>query len=158
MSTQVILQTFLLLHLIGLALFAGTTIADFITFRQFWRQYDQDRTKSITLYPGLPNFQVFMRVGIAVIILAGIGLMAMTHGLYGEQIWFRIKFGFVILLILNTVLVGNRQRIRLKKTFQDVDNNTTGIIEKIKNSLSRFYYVQLIALFVIVLLSVFKFN
>lgn len=158
MSTQVILQTFLLLHLIGLALFAGTTIADFITFRQFWKQYAQDKTKSITLYPALPNFQVFMRVGIAVIILAGIGLMAMTRGVYGEQIWFRIKFGFVILLILNTVLIGNRQRIKLKKTFQDPDNNTTGIIEKIKNSLSRFYYIQLIALFVIVLLSVFKFN
>jgi uncharacterized membrane protein SirB2 len=158
MSTQTIFQSFLLLHLIGLAMFAGITIADFITFKQFWKQYDQDQTKSLVMLPAMANLQVFMRIGILIIILAGIGLMAMTHGLFGEQLWFRIKFAFVILLILNTIFVGNRQRVKLKKTFQENNANNAGIIARIKNNLSRFYYIQLIALFIIVLLSVFKFN
>ena len=157
MTTQTIYHTLLLLHLVGLTLFAGTTIADFLTFRQFQKQYDADKTKSLALLSAMSSLQIAMRIGIAVIILAGIGLMAMTHGLFGEQLWFRIKFALVLLVILNSILMGNRQRIKLKKTFE-TNGNDTATVTGIQIKLSRFYYIQLASLFLIVLLSVFKFN
>jgi len=158
MTAQTFYHTLLLLHLVGLTLFAGTTIADFVTFKQFGKQYDHNKIQPLALLPAMASLQVLMRVGIAVIILAGIGLMAMTRGAYGEQLWFRIKFALVLLIIVNSIVVGNRQRIKLKKTFEANDPNTPAIVTAIRNKLNRFYYIQLTSLFAIVLLSVFKFN
>ncbi|MBS0028094.1 hypothetical protein ACTJJ0_06480 [Chitinophaga sp. 22321] len=154
MSTQTIFQSLVVTHLIGFLLFAGGTIADFIGIRQFWKQYALDTAKAPAVMQAMSPFAVFMRIGIGVIILSGIGIMAMTHGVFGEQIWFRIKFGLVLLVIANTLLVGQRQRVQLKKAL----TTDTAIPEKIKVNLNRFHLVQLVCIFIIILLSVFKFN
>ena len=109
MTTPTIFQGFLLLHLIGVILFAGMTTADYVAFRQFWKQYGNDRTKAATLLQAMAGFPVLMRIGIIVIILSGVGMMALTHGVFGEQTWFRIKFGLVLLLILNYLLTTSHQ-------------------------------------------------
>ena len=156
MSTLTLLQSLILIHLVGLLLFAGTTIVDFITIKQFWRQYDQDKVKAAIVLQVTNNFQLLMRAGIGIIVLSGIGMMAMTHGIFGEQLWFRIKFALVLLVIANNLLVGRRQRIHLRKSMET--ENGINIIGRIRNNLRWFYGIQLFLFFIIILLSVFKFS
>lgn len=154
MSTQTLFQSLVVLHLIGFLLFAGSTIADFIGFRQFWKQYALDTTKAPAVLQAMSFFPVIIRIGIGVIILSGVGIMFMTNGVFGEQLWFRIKFGLVLLVIANALLVGLRQQKKLKQALI----TDTAIPEKMKGNLNRFYLTQVACIFIIILLSVFKFN
>lgn len=154
MSTQTLFQSLVVLHLIGFLLFAGSTIADFIGFRQFWKQYALDTTKAPAVLQAMSFFPVIIRIGIGVIILSGVGIMFMTNGVFGEQLWFRIKFGLVLLIIANALLVGLRQQKKLKQAL----TTDTAIPEKVKSHLNRFYLTQVACIFIIILLSVFKFN
>jgi len=97
-------------------------------------------------------------VGVAVLILSGIGMMALTHGVFGEQLWFRIKFGIVILLILNGLIIGRRQGGKLRRILAVSGLILTAEVSRIKSRLNRFYLLQLLLLLIIIFLSVFKFN
>lgn len=154
MSTQIFFQGFIVLHLIGFLLFAGTSVADFVGFRQFWKQYDLDKSKAATVMQAISVFPVLMRVGIGLIILSGIGIMYMTHGAFGEQLWFRIKFALVLVIILNTFLFGLRQKRQLIKSLETTD----GTVQKIRGNIRLFHVLQLLIVFIIILLSVYKFN
>ncbi|HEY9261970.1 hypothetical protein [Chitinophaga sp.] len=154
MSTQTLLSSLVVCHLIGFLLFAGSTIADFIGIRQFWKQYALDASKAPAVLQAMSFFPVVTRVGIGVIILSGIGIMFMTNGVFGEQLWFRIKFGLVLLVIANALLVGLRQQKKIKLAL----TSDTAIPENVKASLNRFYLTQVAFIFIIILLSVFKFN
>ena len=159
MSSQTILHLFLFLHLIGLIMIAGTTLIDFVIFRQFWRQYVIDREKGIMIMQTISRLPAFMAIGGIVLILSGVGMMAVTHGIFDTFLWFRIKMVVLVFLILNIVLIGRRGRTKLRKTV--ITNNQEGVgenIEGLKRTVSRFQYAQLFFLFLIVLLSVFKFN
>jgi len=152
-----IFQSFLLLHLIGLVLFAGTTTADFVSFRQFWKQYALDAITAKPMLQTMIKFPLLMGLGMAAIILSGVGMMAMTHGVFGEQLWFRIKFAIVLLIILNNIIIGRRLIANLKKKMADgtIDASETS---QIQHQLRLFHYAQLVMFFAIILLSVFKFN
>jgi len=158
MSSLYLLQSFLLFHLIGFMLFAGATVADFVAFRQFWKQYGPDKTKAAAMLQSMVKFPVLMRIGIITIVLTGIGMMAVTHGAFGEQLWFRIKFGLVIIIILNGVLVGRRQGVQLRKIAEENTHEAVEKVQKIRSNLSVFHTIQFTLFFIIVLLSVFKFN
>jgi hypothetical protein len=45
------------------------------------------------------KFSRLIGIGAALLILTGFGMMILTKGVFGQQGWFRIKFGLVILLI-----------------------------------------------------------
>lgn len=152
-----IFQSFLLLHLVGLVLFAGTTTADFVSFRQFWKQYALDAITARPMLQTMIKFPLLMGLGMAAIILSGVGMMAMTHGVFGEQLWFRIKFAIVLLIILNNIIVGRRLINSLRKRMTEGANNDEETLQ-IKGKLRLFHYAQLIMFFTIILLSVFKFN
>ena len=154
MSTQNLLQSLVVLHLIGFLLFAGSTIADFFGTRQFWKQYALDASKAPAVLQAIAIFPIIVRIGIAVIILSGVGIMFMTNGVFGEQLWFRIKFGLLLLIIANSLLVGLRQQKKLKLAL----TTDTAIPEKVKSNLNRFFLTQVACIFLIILLSVFKFN
>ncbi|MDN5286337.1 MAG: hypothetical protein JWR38_2611 [Mucilaginibacter sp.] len=155
---QTLLQTLIVLHLTGLVMMAGTTFVDYTTFKTFWKQFDQDKGRSIALLQATSNFSRLIGIGAALLILTGIGMMAITHGAFGEQIWFRIKFGLVIILILNGLLVGRRQGLKLRKVIVENVNVIPLQIKGIKTNLNIFHLVQLCIFLMIVFLSVFKFS
>lgn len=157
MNTYTLLQTFLTLHLTGLVLMAGTIVVDSMVYRAFWRQYDDDKERSLNLLTVSGKFGRVTGIGAAVIILTGIGMMAITHGVFGEQLWFRIKFGLVILLILIN-LFARRRGLRLRKTIGLGDANSMVIVTKARAFLGRYFLAAFTIFFLIILLSVFKFN
>lgn len=134
-------SSFILFHIIGLLLFAGLTLVEFIIFSQF----DQDKIKTQMLLNATSKFHVFMRIGIGLIVLTGIGMMAMTGGVFGEQLWFRIKFALVVIIVLSSLIIGRRQRLKIKASLE-------------VSRWSWYHVIQLVLFFAIILLSVFKFN
>jgi len=158
MATQTLFLVFLALHLTGFALFVGTTILDLVTLRQFWKNEEARPgltppasgitqpapgvtrpTPGViqTALPILTTFRLLMRIGIATAVLAGIGMMALTRGAFGEQLWLRIKVPLVVLAALNLFILRKRQD---------------------KKTLTIFHTVQLTICALIIILSVFKFN
>lgn len=158
MDSQTVFYSFLSLHLTGFLLFAGTTIVDFVAYKQFWKQYWQDKSKAITILQVTAKFPVLMGVGVLLLILSGVGMMVMTNGIFGEQLWFRIKFGLVIILILNGILVGRREGIALKGILEKCETGFSENTKRKKRNLNLFYPIQLTLFFIVLLLSVFKFN
>jgi len=51
-----VFQSFLLLHITGFVIFAGTTLIDVVTFRQFWKQYTNDKTKAAAVLQAIATF------------------------------------------------------------------------------------------------------
>jgi uncharacterized membrane protein len=158
MASQMVFYSFLVLHLTGFVLFAGTTIVDFVAYRQFWKLVGKDKSQAIVIGQALAKFPVLMGMGIILLILSGVGMMAMTNGVFGEQLWFRLKFGLVILLIANGLLVGRREGVILRRIIAESEIDHFEEIKKRKRNLTIFYPIQLTLFFIILLLSVFKFT
>jgi uncharacterized membrane protein SirB2 len=158
MNTGTLLSTLIVLHLTGLIIMAGTTLVDYTLFKTFWKQFEQDKEKAIGILQAATKFSRLIGIGAALLILTGIGMMALTNGIFGEQLWFRIKFALVILLILNGTLIGRRQALKFRKFYLDDNIDTTGQAKRFKTRLNTFYFVQLAIFLTIIFLSVFKFN
>lgn len=158
MNTGNFLQSILVLHLIGLTIMAGTTVVGFTTFKTFWKQFYEDKEKSMGLLMATSQFSRLTGIGAALLVLTGIGMMALTNGIFGGQLWFRIKIGIVVTLMLNGLLFGRRQGIKLRKTLSADTPYLTGQINRIRINLNIFFTLQFILFFFIVFLSVFKFN
>lgn len=158
MNTGTLLSCFLILHLSGLIIMAGTTLIDYISYKTFWKLFNHENEKSAGVLALIGKLPRFSGIGAALLILSGIGMMALTHGVFGEQLWFRIKFALVIILIVNTLLVARRQGTKLRKL---INTDGPGIAQQashIKTNMNRFHMTQLGIFFIIIFLSVFKFN
>ena len=153
-----LLQILLALHLSGLVIMAGTTVVDYITYRTFWKLTDQGDKKSAGLLPLMDKYGGVVRTGAAVLILTGIGMMILVKGAWGEQLWFRVKMGLVVMLVLNGMLAGNKQGLKLRQMIAagspDFLQQTAGIRVK----LNRFYLIQLSIFVIIIFISVIKFD
>jgi type IV secretory pathway TrbD component len=156
MTTMTIYNIALITHLAGLALMAGATIQDFSITRQFWKHFAIDRSRGLAIREARERSPLFFGIGAACLIVSGLIMMVLTKGVYGEQLWFRIKFGLVILIIINGILLGRLQAGRLGKLLQEGAGE--GSLLKVKGNISRIHLLQLFLFLVIFCLSVFKFN
>lgn len=153
MNTMILLNIFLIAHLSGLALMAGTTVADTVTFNMFSNSFRKDGAPSLTLLTLMDKLSALLGIGAALLIISGTAMMIITHGAFAHQIWFKIKLVLILTLILNGFLVGGRQKSKLKKHL-DTGEQATSAMAKIK----LFFLVQLALFLTIILLSIFKFN
>ncbi|WPV00592.1 hypothetical protein SNE26_02280 [Mucilaginibacter sp. cycad4] len=158
MNTSIFLPTLLILHLTGLTIMAGTTIVDFTIFKTFWKHFDEDTEKLKGILTGTSKSSRLIGIGAALLVITGIGMMALTHGVFGEQLWFRIKIGIVVMLILNGIFFGRRQGEKLRTIINKDSARLTEQVDRIKTNLNIFFAVQLVLFFSIVFLSVFKFS
>src|SRR5882762_5635819 len=106
MSTQTLYHLALVIHIAGLTMMAGTTLADYIMTKQFWKQFAIDKQQALAINGAMSKLMLLFGIGILLLILSGIGMMWLTNGMWGEQIWFRIKFGLVIAIIINGIAFG----------------------------------------------------
>lgn len=150
--------SFLILHLTGLTIMAGTTLIDLIGYRTYWKFYDNNKEKAEGMLQFLAKLARPVGIGAALLILTGFGMMVLTHGVFGEQTWFRIKFGLVILLIANNLLIGRRLGAALRKAITANEVQLPLVVAKIKKNLNLFHFTQLLIFLTIIFLSVFKFN
>jgi uncharacterized membrane protein SirB2 len=149
----------ILAHIVGLVMLAGTTLIGFITNRRFWRLYPLNPVKAEALLELGGGFPAVIGIGMLLLILSGVSLMVQTHGAYGEQLWFRIKFVLILIIIGNSVVA---RRLNKKVKMVMVQPATTAPLHKqllsLKTNITLFYAVQLLLLLAIFTLGVFKFN
>ena len=153
MNTMILLNIFLIAHLTGLALMAGTTVADTVTFNAFSKSFRKDGTPALNLLALMDKFSALLGIGAALLIISGTGMLIITHGAFAHQIWFKIKLALILALILNGFVVGGRQKSKLKK-YLDAGEQAETEIRNIK----LFYLSQMGLFLTIILLSIFKLN
>ena len=150
----------IVLHIIGISLLSGATVFDYLGFRQFWRFVTMDRTRSMIVLESNAVCQRLMGIGMGLIIVSGIVMMYYMHSIWGEQIWFRIKFVLLVLVIINGLgirrMLGSKLTKRIHLITPDVD--LTIELVAIRRNISGVHILQFILLFSIFVLSVFKFN
>ena len=139
---------------------AGTTLVDYVIFKQFWKQLAVDGRNGLAINQATSKFPILFGLGFILIIISGVYMMYVTHGAFGEQTWFRIKFGLVIIILINGLVVGRSQGSKLTKFLSGElpDKNMEDELLKIRRNLSMFHTSQLALFLVIFILSVFKFN
>lgn len=160
MNSQFFYHTALVAHIIGLTMMAGTTLISYITGKHFWREYALDKAKGKQVIQTISKFQMLNGIGILLLVASGMTMMGFTHGIYGEQTWFRIKFGIVVIVIINGLGVGRRLGGKLRKVLTAASPvpNADAQLMKIKGNMQLFYTLQLALFATIFILSVFKFN
>ena len=147
-------NTSLWLHIIGISLMAGVTVADFVLTRKFWALYAHNPQEGILVRKITNRLPVLIIAGTLLILLSGVGMMIATHGVFDSFLWFRIKMGMVLLVILNAIIFGRRQQTRLNKLLLQETPSLSGI----RKNLNTFHITQLVLFAIIYLLSTFKFN
>ena len=159
MTSLDLLHSALVLHIIGLTMVVGATLSDYVAFKQFWKQYRQDKQKGVAVLQALSRFPRIIGIGFVIIILTGVTMMAIMHGAFGTQLWFRIKMIIVLLVIGGGLLVGRRNGIRLRTLVatDSAGTDQTQELYKVKSRIGSFHIVQLLLFVLIFILSVFRF-
>jgi hypothetical protein len=157
---QHLYQIALVTHLVGITTMAGSTLVSYILLNRFWNLQVNANAAAIPLLDATVKLNKLFAAGILLLIVSGVTMMYLTGGAYGEQVWFRIKFGLIITVILNGLLVGRRQGIKLMGTIGVSLSGTVpdSELEKMKRTMMLFYLAQIVLFVLIYTLSVFKFN
>ena len=158
MYTQTLRQLLLILHLSGLALMVGTTVAAFVTFRAFINRFNIKSESSTGLLQLLSNLGPIKGIGGILLILSGIGLTFITHGVFLHMLWLQLKLFLILLLPLNEILIGNKQLKKLKTAFFDNNPDSSDVIKMTVPKIAIFYTIQLLLFLAIIVLAIFKFN
>jgi len=146
----------LVLHIVGITMMAGVSFIDFITFRAFSRMYATDPASGLVLENYLNKLQRYLGIGMLLILISGITMMAKLHEVWGAQLWFRIKMGILLLVIINGLGFRRMLGTRLKKLLSG--NAVVENWEVIKRNFTLVQVVQLVLFIIIFTLSIFKFN
>jgi len=151
---------YLVLHIAGLSTMAGTAVVDFFCYQRFWKQYPTGKEKAAVILPLLATFRFLFAGGFLLLLISGIAMVALSHGLFAEQLWFRIKMGVILLLFINGVAIGGRTARKLRKVVEAdlAGANAGGGPEKLKGRLRTIQIIQLLLFLTIFVLSAYKFN
>ena len=148
----------LMLHLTALVIMAGTTFIDFVNYQTFWKLYDQKKDQAWGVLAATARFPRLMGIGAGLLVVTGACMISLAHGLQAHQLWFRIKIIFVILLIGNGVLNGNKLGLKLRKVISESAPDMVAHTMILKSKLRIYHLMQLCFFLIIIFLSAYKFN
>jgi len=146
------------MHLAGLTLMAGTDIVEFVAFRNILKNYQTNKDAVVHQIGILSKLSVLLLIGGILLVLSGTGFLIITHNAFGSQLWFKIKIIFVLGLVLNGILMGQKSENRLKQSLMTGNIAKTQQVEDAMRAMIRFHFIQLCIFFIVVLMAVFKFN
>ena len=158
MYTQIFRQLLLILHLSGLILMVGTTVASFVTFRAFVKRFNIKSESSTGLLQLLSNLDPVKGIGGFSLIISGIGLMFITGWVFLHMLWLQLKLFVILLLVLNEILVEKKQLKKLKTSFFENNPDSSTMIKMAVPKLVMFYTFQLLLFLGVIALAVLKFN
>jgi len=150
-------NTGLILHLCGISLMVGTTVAGFVTFRRVFAALNENEGGVTGLMKAAKAFSKWQALGGLFILLGGICMMIALQGLVMEQLWFKIKLVSLVLLVFNVPVTFRPGIARLHLFLSAGQANPSDMI-KAGKLLNIFYFVQFLLILNIFILSVFRFN
>jgi hypothetical protein len=166
---------FLVCHIIGIVTMAGATVVDFFCYGRFWKQYAVDRRGGLAVMNVLSVFRFLFVFGFLLLLVSGLCMVALSHGLFAEQRWFRIKMGIVVLVLVNGIVFGRRLVMKIRKLVEmdiaesqlagsasqsrkSAAGDVQEALVRLKSRLRVFHVLQMLLFLVIFILSVYKFN
>jgi uncharacterized membrane protein SirB2 len=158
MKTYILIRVLLALHLSALTVMAGTTVIDFVTFRTFWEKAEGDGREARGLLPIMLKYGAIVRTSGAILLMSGIAMLTLAHGVWTQQLWFKIKMALVVLLILNGVFIGNRNGTSFREMANEYAPGFINRSADVRTNLNRFYLTQLVLFFAIIMVSALKFD
>lgn len=145
---------FLILHVSAFALFTGTLIANMINSHQIWLYSDKDVTIAKALFNTTSKYNRIMGICLGVAILMGIAMMSQMHKVYGPQLWFRIKIGLLVILMIVRIFYS-RNLGQLKK---GINNEIKVSFADLRKKISLFQLLSILIIGGIIILSVVRFT
>ena len=149
-----LLQSSLIIHLTGLTLMAGTDAVSFLAFKRLSNALHEDQTAIKFYIKKLMGLSSLLPLGGILLISSGVGLLIITRT-YG-QLWFQLKMGVVVALILNGFLFGARQQLKIKQILSAPDGQIHLQLRQPLANLRIFYAIQLTLYGLAVILAVTK--
>ena len=117
MYTQIVRQLLIIMHLSGLILMVGTTVASFVTFRAFTNKFKIKSESSTGLLQLLLNLDPVKGIGGILLIISGIGLAYITGWVFLHMLWLQLKLFLIVLLPLNEIVIGKKATQKVKDRF-----------------------------------------
>lgn len=152
-------NSFLVLHVIGITVMAGTSFIDYLTFRSLKKALEIDTGTSRVIADNLDKLQRYLGIGMLLILVSGIGMMVKLHEAWGAQIWFKIKMGILLIIIINGLGLRRMLGAKLKRALAaPLPAGSKSGIEAVSSGFMVVQTLQLLLFIVIYTLSIFKFN
>jgi hypothetical protein len=151
------LHWYLVLHITGFTLMAGTIAADFAITRSLGKYLLNDRIKALGMLDSAAIFPRLIGIGGLLLLLSGIGMVIVFKGVIARMLWFRIKMILVVLVALNGSLVMRKQGNRMRLLLGDNKAGTNGQLLSLNRTRSVFYVIELLLFLLIFILSIFQF-
>jgi hypothetical protein len=159
MTSFSLLPLGLVLHISGIVMMVGTLFAGFLTNLQLWKCLPYDRERALTIVRATAPLRLAGVIGGVVIVVGGILMMTAVHGAFMHQVWFRVKMGILVLLILNMIVVERPAGRRLRQMLYDgqapIDH---AAMSETRTRIVLFYLLQLGFFLLIFVVSAYKFN
>ena len=151
------LHWYLVLHITGFTMMAGTIVADFAINRRLGKYLIHDKMKAVSMLESAAAFPALIGIGALLLLTTGIGMVIVFKGAIARMLWFRIKMILVVLVALNGALVLRRQGDKLRGLLAQSGNGTNGQILALSRTRSVFSVIELLLFLAIFVLSVFQF-
>jgi hypothetical protein len=160
MTSLHLLDASLVLHICGLAVWTGSTVAEYILFKQFWKIHDEDKEKADAAYLLLLRLGPLAGAGAALVVLSGITMFSVTGGVFGSHTWFQVKMMLLLIAITNGLVVGRPLKATLRRLLKNETAGKNNMTEfaMIKRRMKVFHIVQMSIFLLIFVCSTFKFN
>lgn len=146
------------LHITGLAISGGLSLANYLSQRKYWKVAVADRCQvAMTSLP--PRIPALFWVGVVLLVLSGGMMMHLAFSAFMSQSWFHIKLGLLLLIILNAVVINRLVRL-FGKTHRSEHVSLSMQKERIrlKRTVTFLSFIQLVFFALIFVLAVFRFN
>jgi hypothetical protein len=160
MTALNLLYLSLVFHISGLALWAGSTVAEYILLKQFWKIHAVDKEQGLGAYRLLSSLPRLFAIGFGLLLLSGITMFLVMGGVFGSQRWFQVKMILLLVAIINGIVIGRRLGVSLRGLLQSEAAGKTdaAAFGSIKRKFNLFHMVQLSVFLLIFICSIFKFN
>ena len=152
------IQIALVLHITGIMMLAGITLASYVTSLQSWKYINTDKSKAALINSATLVFGRIIGIGGLLTIVSGFIMVSILREGVTSQLWFRIKMLLIILIILNGAIYARRQNMKLTRLLSPDKIHESLKINMIKKNLNISFLFQFILFLVIFILSVFRFS
>jgi hypothetical protein len=157
MNAQTSLQFYLVLHIIGFTIMAGTIVADLVIQQRMKKYLIAEKQKASIMLETAAGFPLLIGVGAFLLVSTGIGMVIIFKGHIFNMLWFRIKIILVILAMLNGSIILKRNAIKLKVLLHENSVRNDEAILSLKGRMAFFHSIEILLLLTIFILSIFKF-
>ena len=151
------IQICLVLHITGIIILAGLTLASYTMSLQSWKYIYSDKAKAVLINSSSMILGRIMGLGGLLTIVSGFVMVSILREGVTAQLWFRIKMLLVILIVLNGAFYARRQNTKLAKLLSSEQITEGSKINAVKKNLNFCFLLQFILFLVIFVLSVFRF-